>query len=239
MKSEMVRGASRVGFRAWVASAGFAALAASGASGQLRVVSWNLTNYAGGLSGPIQTVVYGAAASGGTLDPDVIVAQGVAGDAAAGGFLTALNTFLGGPTDWARATYVDGPGTDVTLFYRTSRIVLLGSQVVSAGGASPLPPRNAMRFDILPIAYEAPETKIAIYGVHAQAGSTGNDITARFTEAQRIRDNAELLPAGWNFIVAGTLNSPTDGDAAYVELTGSQVNNVGRVLDCARSPGAG
>ncbi|MDX9912437.1 MAG: GC-type dockerin domain-anchored protein [Phycisphaerales bacterium] len=212
-------------------------MSAGEASAQFRVASWNLNNYTGGLASSIQTAVYGVSPGGQSMSPTLIVAQGVAGDAAAEAFRVALNGAAGGPIDWARAPYVDGPGTDVTLFYRTTRVVLLNTQVVSTGGALPLPPRNAMRFDVIPVAYDSPESKIAIYGVHAQAGVTGNDIQARFTEADRIRSNAELLPAGWNFMVVGTLNSPTNGDAAYVELTGSQPNNSGRSTDCVRSPG--
>ena len=68
--------------------------------------------------------------------------------------------------------------------------------------------------------------------------SAGDDNEARrFLEAQRIRDDAETLPAGWSFLLAGDLNIRHADEDAYVELVGVQGDDSGRFFDPIRSPG--
>ncbi len=79
---------------------------------------------------------------------------------------------------------------------------------------------------------------IAAYNVHMKSGSAGTDQTRRLLEAQRIRTDAENLPAGTNFLVAGDFNIQSSNQAAYQELIGSQVLNTGRFWDPINSPGS-
>jgi endonuclease/exonuclease/phosphatase family metal-dependent hydrolase len=209
----------------------------------LRIVTWNVTNYNGGSTSDIQTAVYGVF-SGRCLCPDAIVVQEFESSFAVNDFLSALNSAGGSPGDWAAAAFVDGADTDSAFFYRTGEIVLAtdlsvnGVTVVSVGSSSPANhPRNIMRYDIRPAGYTSPESTIAIYSTHMKAGSSGTDLSRRLVEAEEIRDDAETLPAGWNFILAGDINMQDSFESAYVELIGAQANNDGRFFDPISTPG--
>jgi hypothetical protein len=71
-----------------------------------------------------------------------------------------------------------------------------------------------------------------------KSGSSSEDQSRRLLEAQRIRNNAELLPQGWHFLIAGDYNIQSSGQAAYQELVASQADNRGRFFDPIASPGS-
>ena len=71
-----------------------------------------------------------------------------------------------------------------------------------------------------------------------KAGTGSDDKARRLLEAQRIRDDAESLPAGWHFILGGDFNIQSSSQTAYVELVGSQANNDGRFFDPINTPGS-
>lgn len=213
-------------------------LLASPTAAQLRVGTWNITNYSGGRIADLQGAIYGVF-EGRTFAPDVLLVQEVLSNAGNTAFLNALNSAPGGPGDWAAAPFVDGPDTDSAFFYRTSKVDYLGMTVVSVGGASPNQPRNIQRYDVRLKNYTAASATIALYSSHMKAQESGSDDDLRrLTEAQRIRDNAEILPAGWHFIYGGDTNIQTSSSAEYQELVGSQVNNAGRFFDPIKTPGS-
>lgn len=221
------------------------AIFALNATAQLRVATWNISNYAGGRTADIQTAVYGVF-EGRTLAPDVIIGQEFLSAAAVTAFRTALNTAPGSPGDWAAATFVDGPDTDSAFFYRTTRVQLVSSLVVAIGSSSSSnQPRHTMRYDFRPVGYAANEATIGAYSVHMKAGDASADQARRLIEAQRIRDNAEGiftdgpgLPAGYAFLVAGDFNIQSASQAAYQELVGEQPSNAGRFFDPISSAGS-
>lgn len=212
-------------------------------AGQIRVVAWNVTNYSSGRVADFQTAIYGAYA-GRSMTPDVFVGQEFLSQTGVNNFLTILNTAAGSPGDWAAARFVDGPDTDSAFFYRTSVVQMAtdlssdGVTIVVYGGSAPLPPRNVMRYDIVVAPGTSAEGRLAIYSVHMKAGSTTDDQARRLVEAQQIRDDAELLPAGWNFLVGGDFNVQSSTQSAYQELVGSQTNNDGRFFDPISRPGS-
>jgi endonuclease/exonuclease/phosphatase family metal-dependent hydrolase len=234
---------TRVASRFFAAST--CAVFALSASAQLRVATWNISNYGGGRTADIQTAVYGVF-EGRSLAPDVIIGQEFLSSAAVTSFQSALNTALGSPGDWAAATFVDGPDTDSAFFYRTSRVSLVSSLVVAIGSSSTSnQPRHTMRYDFRPVGYTAAEATIGAYSVHLKAGDGSTDQARRLVETQRIRDNAEGLftggaglPAGYSFLVAGDFNIQTSSQAAYQELIGNQSNNAGRFFDPIATPGS-
>ncbi len=214
-------------------------------SAQLRIATWNISNYVGGRTADIQTAVYGTF-EGRSLAPDVLIGQEFLSATAVTAFLSALNTAPGSPGDWAAATFVDGPDTDSAFFYRTGKVTLVASQVIAFGSSSASnQPRHTMRYDFRPIGYTAPAATIGAYSVHMKAGSASSDQSRRLIEAQRIRDNAEGdftggpgLPSGYAFLVAGDFNIQSASQAAYQELVGSQAENAGRFFDPIATPGS-
>jgi len=216
------------------------------ASGQLRVVAWNITNYGGGRDADLKTAIYGAF-EGRSMSPDLIMTQEFLSQAGVNAFLTILNAAPGSPGDWAAAPFTDGPDTDSAFFYRTSKVDFLSATIISLGGTSPSPPRNTMRYDVALKDYTAPSTKLACYSIHFKSSSGSDDKARRLLEAQRIRDNAEGvdtngagsgLPAGRSFLVGGDTNIQSSSETAYQELVGSQSNNTGRFFDPIKTPGS-
>ena len=213
-----------------------ALLGAPLAFAQLRVAQWNVTNYAGGRVPEFQTSIYGEF-EGRSLAPDILIVQEMTSSAAATSFRNMLNMAVGSPGDWAVAPFNDGPDTDNAFYYRTSKVTFLGMTVVAVGGTDPNHPRNVNRYDVRPVGYSADSTVLACYSTHMKAGSTGTDQARRLVEAQRIRSNARLLPAGWNYLVSGDFNMQDSFQAAYQELVGIAGNAAGQFFDPIKTPG--
>lgn len=210
------------------------------ASAQLRVVTWNVTNYDGADRGAaFQTAIYGEF-QGRSMRPDVFIGQEFLSAASVTTFLNLLNTANGSPGDWAAAPFINGADTDSAFFYRTSKVQYLGVTVVATGSsATTNHPRNLQRYDIRLVGYGDVEgAKLSLYSSHMKSGPEATDLSRRLLEAQRLRDNAELLPAGRNFMVGADFNIPTSTESAYQEMVGSQLNNAGRFFDPINRPGS-
>jgi len=220
-----------------VLAAGICLLAAPAAEGQLRVVTWNVTNYTGGRVQDIQTAVYGVYA-GRSMAPDIIIGQEFISTTGVTAFRNALNTAPGSPGDWAAAPFINGPDTDNALFYRTSKVIFLSPPVVvSQGGYSPDPPRHTIRYNLRLQGYTSSRALLACYSSHMKAGGSSSDLSRRLLEAQRIRDDAQSLNPDWHFLLVGDFNIPASSQSAYQELIGSQANNDGRFFDPINTPG--
>jgi hypothetical protein len=215
-------------------------LCAGQAFAQLRVAAWNISHYAGGRVPAIQAVTYGVnSANGLSLRPDIILLQEIADQASLNAMVSALNTASGSPGDWAAATFDNGPDWDNAMVYRTGKVQFLGRVQVVAGGVSPLPPRNTHRYNVRPVGYTAASTMIGMYSSHMKAQESGTDDDARrLAEVVAIRNDAEALPAGWNFLFGGDTNIQTSSVADYQEFVGSQANNAGRFFDPINRPGS-
>lgn len=204
---------------------------------QLRVAQQNISNYAGGREAALQAVYYGQF-EGRSISADIIIVQEFLSAAATTSFKNLINAAPGSPGDWEAAPFINGPDTDSAFFYRTSRASFLGMTLVSVGGVSPNHPRNVQRYDFRPIGYSAGAATLACYSTHMKSGSSSEDQARRLVEAQIIRNNAESLPAGWQFLVSGDFNIQSSSQAAYQELVGSQSNNLGRFFDPIKTPGS-
>ncbi len=233
-----------------VTAALVAASVSAPALAQLRVVTWNITNYAGtDRAADIRTAVYGLVPqgplAGRSMDPDVILLQEILSATALSTFVSVLNSAVGSPGDWAAAPFINGPDSESCMVYRTSKVQLLNTAIVSLGGASPNPPRHTYRYDVRPVGYSAAASSIGMYSSHMKAQESGSDDDLRrLTEAQRIRSNAEGadtagagtgLPAGYLFLFGGDTNIQSAGSAEYVAFVGSQANNSGRFFDPIKS----
>jgi endonuclease/exonuclease/phosphatase family metal-dependent hydrolase len=211
---------------------------ATTAHAQLRVATWNLTNFNGedaNRNAALRTALF-AEYEGRSLRPDVLVVQEVTGFLAAGRLPGILNADPRGGQDWALAPFIDGPTTDSALLYRTSRAAVLDVVIASAGGGAPLPPRNTMRFDLSIAGYGTPV--LSLYSTHMKAGTSGGDQDRREAEARAIRDDAQSLPGGTHVMLLGDFNMQTSSEDAYGELIDSQADNNGRFFDPIASPGS-
>jgi len=214
-----------------------AALAAPALGDGLRVVTWNITNYSGGRNAAFETAVYGEF-EGRSMSPDIIAAQELLSQAGVNALLSILNNAPGSPGDWAAANFINGNDTDNGFFYRTSRVTFLGQTVVSVGSGAPNHPRDINRYDVRLAGYDSDEAVVAVYSVHMKAGNGSDDQARRLVEAQNIRDDAESLPEGWSFLLAGDFNIQSSNQSAYTELVGPQANNDGRFFDPISRPGS-
>ncbi|MGB7161101.1 MAG: hypothetical protein WBD40_23780 [Tepidisphaeraceae bacterium] len=225
------------------AAALFVVFPASAVNAQLRVATWNISNYtedSTDRSAALKTAVYGAF-SGRSMSPDVFMTQEFTSQGAVNNFLDVLNTAANSPGDWAAAPFVNGADTDSAFFYRTSKVTFAGQTTVIAGvgGSSTQPPRNVQRYDVSLNGYAAPGAapNLALYSVHMKAADTATDRARRQTEANAIRANAALLPAGTQFLVGGDFNTPDSADPGYARLVESTANNAGRFADPINTPG--
>ncbi|MBL0870808.1 MAG: hypothetical protein IBJ18_09565 [Phycisphaerales bacterium] len=232
---------------------GVCGVAASTASAQLRVANWNVTNYASGRVADFQNAIY-ASGPAGSMSPDIIVAEEISTDTGRTNFLNLLNTYPGGPTDWAATPYVANPSFPSSnpmhvMFYRTSKVTLLSQAGVSSpdtvkrlttgtGTCDTCPPRDTHRYLVRLAGYPASSaSELYIYGGHFKAGTAGTDADRREAESIRLRDDSDVLPTGTNFLLAADLNVQGSGNPAYVRLTENGANAAGRFIDPINSPG--
>lgn len=208
---------------------------AAAALAQLRVATWNVTNYESGREADFKTALY-AEFEGRRFAPDVLIGQEFLSKKGQENFLRLLNEADDSPGDWAAAPFVDGPDTDSALFYRTSRISFLAATIVSKGGEAPQHPRHLMRYNLQLKGYTAPATILACYSSHMKSGSTEEDRDRRNLEAERLRQDAAGLHPEWQFVVGADLNIPTAAEAAYQTLVGADDGDDGRVFDPIATP---
>ncbi|MCC6426426.1 MAG: hypothetical protein IT435_06360 [Phycisphaerales bacterium] len=229
------------------AAAAVIALASGTASAQLRIAAWNISNYGGGREAAFKTAVY-TTFEGRSMRPDVLMVQEVTSVTGAQDLLTYLNNAPGSPGDWSRFTFFNGPDTDVTVYFRTSKIKPVNpaipgdpdgfpdSILVVPGGNPSGAPRDVRRFDVQLQGYNAPSTIISLYPVHYKAGDTTADQSRRLDEATKIRANMSSLPAGWNFLIGGDFNIQSSSQAAYQMMVGAPA--AGRLFDPISTPGS-
>ncbi|MBC7771927.1 MAG: hypothetical protein H7210_05490, partial [Pyrinomonadaceae bacterium] len=212
---------------------------AAAAHAQLRVAQWNVTNYSTGRVADFRSAIYDSY-QGRSMNPDVIIAEEILSVTGANNFRTILNSYPGGPTDWVYATFIDFPGdTDNALFYRTSKVSFLDVVTLNqnTGSGPGQPPRPNQRYRVRLNGYTSAGAEMYLYAAHMKAGSSGADRDRRTPEAQRIRSDAQMLPAGSAFMLGGDFNIQSWNETAYQVLVSSMADNSGRFFDPIRSPG--
>jgi len=210
---------------------------AAGASAQLRLAEWNVTNYSGGRDAEFKSAIYGIY-SGRSMSPDVFMGTEFLSQAGVNNFLTILNTAPGSPGDWAVAPWHDGPDSDSAFFYRTTKVQFVAQTVIAFGSTSGSnQPRDTVRYDFRPLGYSSASTTMAAYVCHMKAGSAGSDISRRQVECQNIVNNIATLPAGYSPIVAGDFNMQSSSQTPYVTLVGTAASP-GPMYDPIKTPGS-
>ncbi len=209
------------------------------AHAQIRVGTWNITFYDGEpeLDGIFRTALFDEF-NGRRFRPDVLLIQEINGQTGTLHLMGVLNSDSRGGQDWVRAPFFDGSGTiDTAVYYRTSKVSGVTATLVSPGRPAPDHPRNLTRYQLNLTGYDAPEATLVIYNTHMKAGSTTSDEQRRLDEAVAFRADAQTLPEGTHFLIAGDLNVKRSTEPMYVELTESRTNDNGRVFDPIATPG--
>ncbi|MDX2065465.1 MAG: hypothetical protein SFX74_06960 [Fimbriimonadaceae bacterium] len=224
--------------RGWTSLFGLVLLGASStALAQLRICTYNVTDYSSGRVADFQNIFYGTF-EGRRLAPDVIVGQEFLSQAGVDNFRNLLNTAVGSPGDWQSAPFINGPDTDSALFYRTSRIQFVQQVIAAAGTTSGTDqPRNTMRYDVRPFGFTGELATLSIYSVHFKSASDSTSQQRRQLEAQRIVNDVAALPVNRQFLLAGDLNIQSSNQTAYQTLTRS-TNNYGPFIDPIATPGS-
>ncbi len=222
---------------AW--AVGVCGLACAPAMAQLRIAQWNITNWNGSVhtrDAAFKTAIYGISPVNGlSMSPDVLIVEEITQGASNPGqgnvnaFLSLLNTAANSPGDWAAAPYVTNQGdTGNALFYRSSRATFVAGSTVTLGtasGANPdvgsgdtQSPRDNQRWTVRVLGYSGAGATLYLYGSHMKAGGTTLDQQRREPEGLRIRNDANNLPAGSNFILGGDFNVQSSGQTFYRSL---------------------
>ncbi len=205
---------------------------------QIRVGTWNVSNYSSGRAADLATAIYGSY-QGRSFAPDVLMTQEILGSAAATNFLNVLNAASGSPKDWGMATFVNNTNSTETanngsnaFFYRTSKVELFGQATIANT------PRQTMRYDVRFKGYRdaADAPTLSLYSDHLKSGATADDVTTRAAETANIRANAATLPSGRAFLLGGDFNTQNSYEADYQNLVGAGTSAASRFYDPINSP---
>ncbi|MCX7836308.1 MAG: endonuclease/exonuclease/phosphatase family protein [bacterium] len=187
----------------------------------LRIMAYNLLNFPQN-NNPNRIPYYRTVFH--SSKPDVIVLGEVTSNAGLNMLRDqALNVW--GWTDWTYAPFVDGPDTDMALFYRTSKVQWLRNITLTTEL------RNIQVYHMKIAGRDSASTNFYIYAMHLKASNTPEDAAQRGREAAVARNHANSLPSNSRFFYCGDLNLYTSAENAYIVLTGSSSNNNGRSVD--------
>ena len=198
-------------------------------AGALRLVDYNVTNYPNVLFAQRQphfrTVFT-------PLNADLVVCQEFTTQAGVDSFRTnVLNAIE--PGQWASAPFFNGNDTDNALFYKPSKLQVLGAWAYYADATLI---RYVTVWRLKPVGYASGAAEFRIYSQHLKASQgsacTPACETRRLNECTGIRDSMNAMPAGTHGIVLGDFNFyKSSTEPGYWKLQESQVNNIGRVYD--------
>ena len=207
-------------------------LVSAAASAQLRVVTWNVSNYSGGRADAIKTAVYGVY-EGRSMAPDIILGQEFLSLAAVNEFVQHLNAAPGSPGDWWR-TWVGSSARAEgnVMFYRYTKLEYKSFAVASSAG-----PRSTIRYKVVPIGYNSPRATLWLYNGHLKAGDSSSDRAQREAACAEIRENAAGLDAGWHYLFGADFNIKSSGRSSYQELVGNPTAP-GHFNDPINTPGS-
>jgi hypothetical protein len=218
------------------------ALCAGSSFAQLRVATWNISNYSGGLESDLKTAFY-ADFQGRSMSPDVLMGLEMLSQTAVDNLTRFLNdgyqTATGSPNrPWVSAPYDNGPDTDDCVIYRSDKMAFVAKSLVISGGNINGAPRNVYRYDMRLAGYTGNAAQIALVPVHMKSGSSGTDQSRRQVEALAIRNNFNALNTAVPsraYIVGGDFNIQASTQTAYGTLVNSPT--LGQVVDPIKTPG--
>lgn len=189
-----------------------------------RIVNYNILNYPGvNLAGrqPHFRTVFSP------LGADVVVVQEIQSQAGVDSFRTnVLNVIQ--PGEWASAAFTEGPDTDNMLFYRTSRVQLVGQRSFFVSSDVE---RLVNEYRLRPAGYTSDAADLLVYSVHLKASTGSTNEQQRLREATGLRDTLNALPPGSHAIVTGDFNMYDGTEPALTKFLENQADNDGRLYD--------
>jgi endonuclease/exonuclease/phosphatase family metal-dependent hydrolase len=218
----------------------FCALSATSFGDNLRIATWNISDFDGDLSGQnsaVQTALFGTF-QGRSLRPDVLFAQEIQSAAAANTMVGLLNSANGSTGDWAvsfGSLTGTGSTSDTAMFYRSSKVNSVSPTLVAAAAGVSGNPRDVWRFDFSITGNLASTERFAVYNVHMKSGTSTTDQDRREVEAQAVRANSSGLAANFQRIILGDLNMQSSNQQAWQTLTAA---GAGRFVDPIGTPGS-
>lgn len=196
--------------------------------GQLRVATWNVTNFGGSETTArktaFQTAIF-SAFSGRSMNPDILIAQEINGSSGATAFLSMLNSAPGQSGQWAMNPFSDVGDSDTVFYYRTNKVDYTGLANIAGD------PRDTQRYDFKLKGYDAGSAAnplVSLYSSHLKAGTapTGADAERRQFETRNIRtDSAAQSAAGRHVLIGGDFNVSTSSDLGMRQLTDASITN--------------
>lgn len=206
----------------------------AGTAHAFRIVNYNLLNYPGNTSAarnPLFRTIFEPLAA------DVVVTQEQATNAtfpdSSGPILfrdQVLNTLE--PGSWAMAPYFNGNDTDNQLYYRRSRVTLLGAWAFYPNAANQL--RFVAVYRLKVHGYDNVEFRV--YSQHLKASSGSANEAQRLAEAIGIRDSMNAVPPGTHCILMGDFNIYSGNEGAFLKFKEIQADNDGRLYDPLNAP---
>jgi hypothetical protein len=203
----------------------FAALATPPAAHALRVVDYNVTNYPGVLFPQRQPYFRTILAP---LGADIVVSEEFTSQAGVDSFRTNVLNVIE-PGQWLSAPFINGNDTDNAVFYKPSKVTLLGSWSFYPNPANLLRLVGCYRF--MPVGYNDASAELRIYSQHLKASTGTTNVNQRGAEAIGIRDSMNAMPLGTHAILCGDFNIYTTTEPAFQKFLEAQVDNDGRLYD--------
>ena len=196
--------------------------------GQLRVATWNVTNFGGSETSArrsaFQTAIFGTF-SGRSMNPDILIAQEINGPTGATAFLNMLNSAPGQTGQWAMNPFSDVGDSDTVFFFRQNKVEYQGLSNITGD------PRDTQRYDFKLKGYDAASTTnplVSLYSSHLKSGTTpsGEDAQRRRFETRNIRtDSAVQAANGRHIMIGGDFNVETSNDLGMRQLTDASITN--------------
>jgi endonuclease/exonuclease/phosphatase family metal-dependent hydrolase len=196
-----------------------------GTADTLRVVNYNALNLRGSTMGDrtddFRTVLT-------SIHPDIAVFQEIIDEDAVDNLLSFV--FLQIDDDWSSVLFNNGPDTDNAFFYRTSKVEFISQRMISTTL------RDIAEYKFRPLALNETE-QVRFYSGHLKASSGSDNEERRRQEAQVLRQQLDLLPAGAYFAFMGDFNLYGSDEPAYQLLLDPEPNSNGQLFDPIDTPG--
>ncbi|MEQ1831828.1 MAG: FlgD immunoglobulin-like domain containing protein [Candidatus Eisenbacteria bacterium] len=188
----------------------------------LRFVNWNVLNYPGTTAAtrnPLYRTVLAP------LNADVLITCEMVSQTGADQFLANLNVM--DPGQWSASAFQNGGDTASELYFKSSKVQLLGQWAFYPNPGNLLRFVNVYRLKL--VGYPANQGEFRVYGLHLKA-SQGFE-AQRLAEATGLRDSLNAMPPGTHALVCGDYNFYTGLEPGMQKLVETQVNNTGRLYD--------
>lgn len=182
----------------YIAAVFLAAVSLAPAQDTTRVMTYNILSY----SAPSSRDVYFSTVID-SVAPDILVVQEIDGAASVQGFLNNILNHAGTP--FSAGAYINGPGSDNAIFYRTSAFNFVSNTAI------PTPARDLNEFVLV---HNISGDTLRIYAVHFNS----SDPQIRAAQADSLRRITDALPPGSHYLALGDFNLSGSEESAFQKL---------------------